>query len=50
VAVSFIPNPENKTHVNHIHKNKLNNNVSNIKEVLCQKRKTAAGFIWKYLD
>jgi len=30
VAKSFIPNPENKAHVNHIDKNPLNNTVSNL--------------------
>jgi len=30
VAKAFIPNPENKAHVNHIDKNPLNNNVINL--------------------
>ena len=30
VALSFIPNPENKYSVNHIDHNKLNNNLSNL--------------------
>jgi hypothetical protein len=30
VAETFIENPENKTHVNHKDKNKLNNNISNL--------------------
>jgi hypothetical protein len=30
VAVAFIPNPENKSDVNHEDKNKLNNNISNL--------------------
>jgi hypothetical protein len=30
VAKAFIPNPENKAHVNHIDKNPLNNTVSNL--------------------
>ncbi len=30
VALAFIPNPENKSDVNHIDKNKLNNNISNL--------------------
>jgi len=30
VSKAFIPNPENKPHVNHIDKNTLNNNVNNL--------------------
>jgi hypothetical protein len=30
VALAFIPNPENKTDVNHMDKNKHNNNISNL--------------------
>ena len=30
VALAFIPNPENKSDVNHEDKNKLNNNISNL--------------------
>jgi hypothetical protein len=30
VALAFIPNPENKSDVNHIDKNKHNNNISNL--------------------
>ena len=30
VALTFIPNPENKTDVNHMDKNKHNNNISNL--------------------
>lgn len=30
IAITFIPNPENKSQVNHIDENKLNNNVDNL--------------------
>jgi hypothetical protein len=30
IALAFIPNPENKTTINHIDGNKRNNNVSNL--------------------
>lgn len=30
VAIAFIPNPNNYTHINHIDENKLNNNVNNL--------------------
>ncbi len=30
VALEFIPNPENKPEVNHLDKNKLNNNINNL--------------------
>lgn len=33
VAMTFIPNPQNKTHVNHIDGNTLNNNVNNLEWV-----------------
>lgn len=33
LALAFIPNPENKEHVNHIDLNKLNNDLSNLEWV-----------------
>ena len=31
VALAFIPNPENKPHVDHINNNKIDNNVNNLR-------------------
>ena len=33
VAITFLSNPENKPHVNHLDKNKVNNNISNLEWV-----------------
>jgi hypothetical protein len=38
VANAFIPNPENKTYVDHIDNNKLNNNVDNLRWFIRQEK------------
>lgn len=50
VAITFIPNPENKPEVNHIDWNKLNNNVSNLEWVTRQENMTHAKEKWLLQD
>lgn len=42
IAQTFLPNPDNKTEVNHIDGNKLNNNVSNLEWVTSSENKVHA--------
>lgn len=49
VAQAFIPNPDNKPHVNHIDGNKLNNYASNLEWVTHQENTSHAkanGLMW----
>ncbi len=39
VALAFIPNPDNKPHVNHIDNNPLNNNALNLEWVTARENK-----------
>ena len=50
VAESFIPNPDNKLHVNHIDTNTLNNNVENLKWVTIKENNNNPITISKQVD